>query len=164
MTVEKPSVPQTPRLLRIVNHCALLPVHMASKHADEVENDALGDEHKPLARFKLKIPLSRPKAPTYNWIIYANDDRYSLDRSCFYLRVSKDTTVITSTQQAALEMVAIKADELAAKYECERSWVRDAGQGVRDNGDMCCDVIKRHYRGGNSVFGRVYAWKVKVSE
>jgi hypothetical protein len=164
MAVEKSSVFQTPRLLHIVNHCTILFTHMASKHADEVENSRLGDEHKPLAKFKLKIPLSRPKAPEYNWIVYANDDRWSFDKTCFYLRVSKETTIITSTQQAALEMVAIKADEMAAKHNGERTWVRDSGQGVRDDGDLCCDVIKRHYMGGNQVMGRVHAWKVKLTE
>jgi hypothetical protein len=53
------------------------------------------------------------------------------------------------------------ADELAAERRCERIEVRDTGQGVHGDGDMCCNVTKRGNSGEYILQARVYAWKVK---
>jgi hypothetical protein len=110
----------------------------------------------------------KSQATLYVWIVYTHNIHLSKDWPqyrdiLFDLKVSKGSTIITSTKEVASEMVELMADKLAAEFNCERQQVRDSGAGVQDDGDLCCDVTKLEDFGRTTTLRHlVYAWKVDI--
>jgi hypothetical protein len=127
---------------------------MSSKENTTVPSDMLDDAHTP----------PDPPISSHVLILYANAHPTTLTDPKFYVRVSKGSMLITSTKDAASRMVASVSDKWAAKqdHQLDRQQVRASGEGIQDDGDLCCDVTKPGADGSTVLQHRVHAWKVPV--